>query len=228
VWVVSGDYKTEQDQTCAPFEPLRCNTFITESTFGLPIYHWPLQSEVFAEINRWWKQNQAAGRASLVLGYALGKIQRVLSGLDSTIGEIFLHGAGVELTNAYREEGVNLPPTALVSDAPKGHDWSRDLILAPPSAAGTPWVRRFKDHSTAFVSGWMLIRGTRRRRSVDQGFVLSDHADWPSLLKTIGDTGAEKVLVTHGYTSTLVRYLQEQGLDARVLATQWDGEQDAE
>jgi len=228
VWVVSGDYKTEADLTCAAYEPVRCHTFVTESTFGLPIYHWPSQESVYAEMNAWWRRNQEAGKASLILGYALGKTQRVLAGLDSSIGDIFLHGACVELTDAYRAEGVALPPTKLVADAEKGYDWSKAMILAPPSAAGTPWVRRFGDHATAFVSGWMLIRGARRRRSVDKGFVLSDHVDWPSLLTAIGETGAEKVWVTHGYSASVVRYLSEQGLDAQVLATQWEGEQDAE
>ena len=222
VAVVSGDYKTEPDPTCTPFEPVRCHLFVTESTFGLPIYRWPKEETLQREINEWWRGNQVAGRASIVLGYALGKCQRALAMLNPEIGPIFLHGAVVGLTQDYRDAGVALPATMKVSDVEKGYDWSRAVVLAPPSAHGTPWARKFGEGSAAFLSGWMAIRGARRRRAVDRGFVMSDHVDWPSLLGAIGETGAERVWVTHGYTNVVVRYLQEQGLDAEVLATHWD------
>jgi putative mRNA 3-end processing factor len=224
--VVSGDYKTEPDTTCAPFEPVRCHTFITESTFGLPIYRWAPEGEVQKQINDWWRANQQAGKASLLMGYALGKCQRALSGLDPSIGPIFEHGAVRNMTAQYRREGVKLPETKLIGDMEKKFDWSQALVLAPPSAAASPWLRRFGDHSSAFMSGWMQVRGARRRRAVDRGFVLSDHVDWPSLLVAIEATGAEKVWVTHGYSSVVVRYLNERGYDARVLATLFEGEQD--
>jgi len=226
VTVVSGDYKTEPDKTCTPFEPVRCDTFVTESTFGLPIYRWPAEREVFDQIDAWWRANQAKGKASLLMGYALGKAQRALAGVDPSIGPIFLHGAVQRLTDAYREQGVELPATREVWQVEKGFDWSQALIVAPPSAASSPWLRRFGDHSTAFMSGWMAIRGTRRRRAVDRGFVLSDHVDWPSLLSSIKETGAEQVWVTHGYTATVVRYLEEQGVKARVVSTEFEGELD--
>ena len=218
VAVVSGDYKTEPDPTCTPFEPVPCHLFVTESTFGLPIYHWPKEDVLRREINDWWRANQKAGRASIVLGYALGKCQRALAMLEPEIGPIFLHGAVVGLTQDYRDMGIPLPPTMRVSDVGKGHDWSQAVVLAPPSAHGTTWARKFGDQSAAFLSGWMAIRGARRRRAVDRGFVMSDHVDWPSLLGAIGETGAERVWVTHGYTNVVVRYLQEQGLDAEVYA----------
>lgn len=226
VAVVSGDYKTEPDPTCAAFEPIKCNLFVTESTFGLPIYRWPKQEDVFADINSWWRSNQQAGKASLLMGYALGKAQRALAGLDPSIGPIFLHGAVHGLTEDYRAQGVRLPPTMLIMEAVGKFDWSQALIISPPSANGTPWVRRFGDHSTAFLSGWMSIRGARRRRAVDRGFVLSDHVDWPSLLGAIEATQAEQIWVTHGYSATVVRYLEEQGKQARVLETEFEGEQD--
>jgi putative mRNA 3-end processing factor len=226
VAVVSGDYKTEPDPTCRPFEAVKCHLFVTESTFGLPIYRWPNQREVFAQVDQWWRENQTAGKTSILLGYALGKAQRMLAGVDPSVGPIFLHGAVQRMTDAYRSEGVPLPPTRQVWEAEKGFDWSRALIIAPPSANGSPWIRRFGDHSTAFMSGWMAIRGARRRRALDRGFVLSDHVDWPSLLKSIDDSEAEQVWVTHGYSDSVVRYLQEQGRDARVVATQFEGEQD--
>lgn len=224
--VASGDYKTEADATCTPFEPIKCHLFITESTFGLPIYRWSPQQEVYDDINAWWRANQAQGKASLLLGYALGKSQRALSGLDPSIGPIFLHGAVHGLTEDYRATGISLPETKLISDVEGKFDWSQAMVIAPPSANGTPWVRRFGDHSTAFLSGWMAIRGARRRRAVDRGFVLSDHVDWPSLLSAIKATETEKVWVTHGYSSIVVRYLEEQGLAARVLETEYEGEQD--
>jgi putative mRNA 3-end processing factor len=224
VVVVSGDYKVEPDPTCTPFEPVRCHVFLTESTFGLPIYRWPRQAEVFAEIDAWWRGNQEAGRASLLFGYALGKAQRLLAGVDPSIGPIATHGAVEGLNRAYREAGVALPETRYAGSFPRGTEWSRHLIVAPPSAHGTPWARRFGPSSSTFASGWMQIRGTRRRRAVDRGFVVSDHADWPGLLATIEATGAEEVRVTHGYSSVLVRHLREAGLDAKVLATRYVGE----
>ena len=225
VWVVSGDYKTEPDPTCTPFEPVRCHTFVTESTFGLPIYRWEPQAGTFDEIRSWWRRNADAGRASVLFAYALGKAQRLLAGLiDSPPGPIHTHGAVERLNRDYREAGIALPPTTYAREMPRGHDWSGSLIVAPPSARGSTWIRRFGAVSTAFASGWMRIRGARRRRSVDRGFVLSDHVDWPSLLGAIGETGAERVLVTHGYRETVVRWLTEHGVHAEALASRWEGE----
>ena len=227
VWVVSGDYKTEPDPTCTPFEPVRCHTFITESTFGLPIYRWSAQEETFADMRAWWRENAENGRASLVYAYALGKAQRVLAGmLGADIGPVYTHGAVERLTADYRASGVSLHDTTAVATLPKGTSYAGALIVAPPSAAGSTWLRRFGDVSTAFASGWMQVRGARRRRSIDRGFVLSDHVDWPSLLSAIDATGAENVWVTHGYREQVVRYLTEQGLDARSIASHWEGEND--
>lgn len=227
VWVVSGDYKREASCTCAPFEPLRAHTFITESTFGLPIFRWAPEREVFDAVDAWWRGNAAAGRASLLYGYALGKAQRLLAGVDSGIGPIYTHGAVERLNAAYREGGVALPATTPVASAPPGAEtWRGALVVAPPSAHGTPWMRRFGAASTAFASGWMRIRGTRRRRAVDRGFILSDHADWTGLLETIAETGAERVWVTHGYTAVLARLLQERGLETATIATRFTGERD--
>ena len=227
VWVVSGDYKTEPDATCTPFEALRCHTFITESTFGLPIYRWPAQQAVFAEIADWWRANREAGRASVIYGYALGKAQRLLSGLlGSESGPIYTHGAVERLNADYRASGIALPSTTHAASMPRGTNWKSALIVAPPSAAGSPWLRRFGAQSTAFASGWMRIRGTRRRRSLDRGFALSDHVDWPALLQTIADTGAERVMVTHGYREPVVRFLRERGLDAQSMASAWEGDEE--
>jgi putative mRNA 3-end processing factor len=226
VWVVSGDYKTEADPTCTPFEPVRCHTFVTESTFGLPIYRWRPDREVFAQIDAWWRANAENGRASLLFGYALGKAQRLLAGVDPSIGPIYVHGAVERLNADYRDTGIALPATANPLAQPRGHGWGGALVVAPPSAAGTPWMRRFGNASTAFASGWMRVRGQRRRRAVDRGFVLSDHVDWPSLLSAVAATGAECVWVTHGYREPVVRWLREHGLQAQSVASRWEGESD--
>ncbi len=227
VWAVSGDYKTEPDPTCSPFEPVRCHTFITESTFGLPIYRWCAQEETFADMRAWWRENKERGQASLVYAYALGKAQRVLAGiLGADIGPVYTHGAVERLTIDYRDSGIALHPTTPVALHPKKFDYAGSLIVAPPSAAGSTWLRRFGNVSTAFASGWMQVRGARRRRSLDRGFVLSDHVDWPALISTIEATGAEQVWVTHGYREQVVRYLSERGIAAQSIASQWEGEDD--
>ena len=225
VWVVSSDYKTDPDPTCTPFEPVRCHTFVTESTFGLPIYRWCPQREVFDEIVSWWSANAAAGRASVLFGWALGKTQRVLAGLlDASVGPIYTHGAVERLVRDYRESGIALPPTVHAASMPLKHDFAGALVVAPPSAAGSTWMRRFGEVSTGFASGWMQVRGTRRRRAVDRGFVLSDHVDWPSLLAAIDATDAERVWVTHGFREPVVRWLREHGREAVAIASRWEGE----
>ena len=228
VWVVSGDYKTEPDPTCSPFEPVQCHTFVTESTFGLPIYRWPPQDDVFARIGDWWRLNAEARRASVLLGYALGKAQRLLAGLiGREHGPIYAHGAVERLNADYRASGIALPSTQHATQ-PRGTSFGTALIVAPPSAGASPWLRRFGEYSAAFASGWMRVRGVRRRRGVDRGFVLSDHVDWPSLLDTVHATGAEHVLVTHGYREEVARYLSGAGIDARVLPALWKGEGEGE
>lgn len=224
VWVASGDYKLEADGTCAPFEPVRCDAFITESTFGLPIYHWRPQQELLDAINRWWRDNAEAGRASVLLAYALGKAQRILRGLDAAIGPIICHGAVEAINDIYRQAGVTLPPTLTTGDPLDKRSVARALVLAPPSAAHTPWMRRFGAHSDAFASGWMQVRGNRRRRGVDRGFALSDHADWLGLLRAIDGTAASRVLVTHGGVAPLVRFLIEKGVDAQAIAAEYGDE----
>jgi putative mRNA 3-end processing factor len=225
VWVVSGDYKLEAEATCAPFEPLRCHTFVSESTFGLPIYRWRPQAEILLDIAAWWRRNAQAQRPSVLFCYAFGKAQRILAGLRATdaldIGKLICHGAIEPLNRAYRESGVDLPPTHNVGDVAKA-DISSALVLAPPSAGGTPWMRRFGDFSDGFASGWMQLRGARRRRSLDRGFVLSDHADWPGLNDAIAATGASRVIITHGQIAVMVRWLQQQGFDARAFATEFE------
>jgi putative mRNA 3-end processing factor len=221
VWVASGDYKVAPDRTCTPFEPVRCDTFVTESTFGLPIYRWCDDAELFAQVNAWWARNVEHNRASVLTCYSFGKAQRVLSGVDPSIGPIVVHGAVEPLNRAYREAGVSLPDTQSAFTISRA-DIKRALVVCPPGAAASPWMRRFgADAQLAFASGWMQVRGNRRRGGYDRGFVLSDHADWPGLLKAIGATGASRVIVTHGSSAAMVRYLNEQGLDAQAFETEY-------
>ncbi|MBS0126576.1 ligase-associated DNA damage response exonuclease [Thetidibacter halocola] len=221
VWVVSGDYKLESDGLSEPFEPVRCHAFITECTFGLPVFRWAPQAEVAAEINAWWAANAAEGRTSILGAYSLGKAQRLLSLVDPGIGSILTHGA-VENTNAVlRAQGYALPDTVAVTPDTKGKDFPGALVIAPPAALGSAWARRFAGASTGFASGWMRLRGVRRRRAADRGFVISDHADWDGLHQAIRQTEAEKVFVTHGYTDIFSRWLNANDCSAQVVPTEF-------
>ncbi|MEN9892965.1 MAG: hypothetical protein RLY78_3260 [Pseudomonadota bacterium] len=218
VWVASGDYllsaHDEAQPTCAPFEPVRCDVFITESTFGLPVYRWAPQAETAAQINAWWAANAAQGRPSLLLGYSFGKAQRLLAALDPAIGPIRVHEAVATMNAACRAGGMVLPEAPVLPARPDRRALAGALLLAPPALQDSAWSRRLGDPAVAFASGWMAVRGQRRRRGVDRGFVLSDHADWPGLQRAIRATGASRVIVTHGYEAELVRWLQSQGLQA--------------
>ncbi|QDG49527.1 ligase-associated DNA damage response exonuclease [Persicimonas caeni] len=216
VWVVSGDYKRGEDPTCRPFEPVECDVFITEATFALPIYRWRSTREVVSDIYDWWEENRREGRTSVLFAYSLGKAQRVLAELTRfTDRRVLLHGALVDFVDLYRDAGVEMPPTKYVTEMDTSTDFSGELVMAPPSAFASSWMKRFGDYRTAFASGWMRVRGIKRRRGYDTGFVLSDHVDWPELLQSIEDVGARRVLATHGKTEALVRYLREErGLDA--------------
>jgi putative mRNA 3-end processing factor len=226
--VVGGDYKLAPDPTCAAFEPVACDVFVTESTFGLPVYRWDPPAVTLREVLGWWEANRAAGRASVLFAYALGKAQRVLLGLAQLAGAlpgpVYVHGAVGRINAAYRAAGVALPEAPLVAQAPAGARFADALVLAPPSARGSTWMRRFVPCSTAFASGWMALRGTRRRAALDRGFALSDHADWPALEAAVAATGARQVWVTHGYRDELARWLAERGYDARGVDTPFEGE----
>ena len=226
VWVASGDYKRQADPTCAPFEVVPCDTFITECTFGLPIYRWPDTAQVAREIEQWRAHCENRGHAAILYCYALGKAQRVLAELMAYAhAPVLLHGAIATGVDLYRRAGIAMVDTMTLGEADRRGDYAGELIVAPPSAAGSPWLRRFKRAQHGFASGWMRVRGNRRRRNVDRGFVISDHADWPDLFETIRATGARRVIVTHGDTHALVRALGESGIAAETLATQY-GEDD--
>ncbi len=224
VWVASGDYKVVPDGLSEPFEPVPCHAFITECTFGLPVFTWPPQREIVDDMEVWWRANREAGRTSVLGAYALGKAQRILSAVDPGIGPILTHGA-VEATNrVLRAQGFDLPDTVPVDAEVTAKTHPGALVIAPPSALGTPWMKRFGPVSTGFASGWMRLRGVRRRRAADRGFVLSDHADWAELNTAISETGAERIFVTHGYTAPFRAWLESRGYEAAIVETEFEGE----
>jgi putative mRNA 3-end processing factor len=239
VTVVTGDFKRTPDPSCDAFEVVQCDTLITEATFALPIYRWPDPQNVAAEILEWWQAQAQRDRAAVLFCYSLGKAQRILAELRKLMNSTaYLHGAMVPLTEIYREHGVQMLATEPVSAATdeqteaseparkrgvknKRKDWRGALILAPPSAAGSTWMHQFGACSTAFASGWMAVRGARRRQSYDRGFVLSDHADWDGLVQTVRESRAQEVFATHGQSDQLTRYLREQGIKAQALQTEF-------
>ncbi len=225
VWVASGDYKRQSDPTCADFEPVPCDVFITESTFGLPIFRWPSPQAVANEMNAWWRACQEAGRAAILYGYSLGKAQRLLSMLDADIGPIGVHQSIQHINSCYAEAGIALPQTITLSAESAQELRGNGIVIVPPSAEGAKLLDALGPASDASASGWMRTRAAKRWRSYDRGFVLSDHADWPGLLRTIEETGASRVGVTHGSVGTLVRYLNEIGTEAFPLDTRYEGDE---
>ena len=228
VWVVSGDYKTENDGISGQFEPIRCNTFITESTFGLPIYRWKQQEEIYNNIRQWIRDNKLLGKTSVLIAYSLGKAQRILQAAKDVTDEIFVHGAIFNTQEALKQAGWQLPPvTRIYPDTPK--DLLRSaVVIAPPSADASPWMKRFTPYAVGVCSGWMQVRGNVRRRNVDAGFPLSDHADWNGLLTAVKATGAEKVFVTHGFQAAFSRFLNENGIESAEVKTEYGDEEETE
>ena len=223
IWVFTGDFKTQADGISTVFEPVRCHTFITESTFGLPVFQWEQPQKVHDSINQWWAQNHAEKTTSLLMGYSLGKVQRLLKHLDSSISKIYTHGATEHMTQVLRQF-IDFPRTELITRDTTKKEIEGSLVLAPPAVLGSTWIKKLGLLSTGYASGWMAFRGARRRRAVDRAFVLSDHADWKGLLSAIRATGCENVITTHGYTELFAQYLKEQGWNARTQKTQYESE----
>ena len=223
VWVFTGDYKTQVDGISTPFEPVQCHTFITECTFGLPVFQWEDPQKTHNTINQWWASNHSENITSLLMGYSLGKVQRLLKHLDPSIGKIFTHGATEQMTQVLRPF-IDFPETELITRDTTKKDIEGHLVLAPPAVLGSAWVNKLGAISTGYASGWMAFRGARRRRAIDRAFVLSDHADWNGLLTAIKATGCENVITTHGYTDIFAQYLREKGWNARTEKTQYEAE----
>ncbi|MEJ7737470.1 MAG: ligase-associated DNA damage response exonuclease [Chitinophagaceae bacterium] len=226
VWVISGDYKLEDDGLSGAFEPVKCHTFISESTFGLPIYHWKPQQQIFEDIITWISRNKQHAKTSVLIAYSLGKAQRLLQGLKETVETIYVHGAIWNTHEALLSAGWKLPRIErITSDTPK-EAFKGGVVIAPPSADGSPWMKRFYPYAVGICSGWMQVRGNARRRNVDAGFALSDHADWEGLLTAVRETGAQKVFVTHGFQAAFSRYLNENGIEAGEVKTEFGGEEE--
>jgi putative mRNA 3-end processing factor len=209
IWVVSGDYKTENDGLCAPFEPVKCHSFISECTFGMPVYKWKPQQEIFDGINQWWKQNNSEGKTSVLVGYSLGKAQRILQNLDMEIGKVYTHGIIQNSNDALIRNGIALNLTEKITIETTKEQIRGNMVICPPSSVGTSWMRKLNPYSFGYCSGWMAIRGAKKRRAADRGFVLSDHADWDGLKSAIAATECETVYLTHGFTASFSRYLRD-------------------
>lgn len=222
-WVVTGDYKLAADGVAAPYVPVTCDHLITESTFGLPVFRWEAQEQVYADINNWWSKNNSENLPTMICAYSLGKAQRVLRHLDPTIGPIIAHPAVANINEITRSVGIDLPPTHTIDELSK-EDLKRALIICPSSAQDAKWLGGLKNIAIGMVSGWMAVRGNRRRGNIARGFVLSDHVDWPDLNKAVKASQAEHIYVTHGYTDIYTRYLNEQGYKAAVVKTEYVGE----
>lgn len=221
VWVASGDYKLENDGFSTPFESVPCHSFITESTFGLPIYRWPEQETIFTDIKDWITGNSSEKKTSILMGYSLGKMQRIITNLKDVTCPIYAHGAVFNLNEKLREAGFALPYIPKVSNEIDKKSYRGALILAPGSVRGSSWVKKFEPYSLANCSGWMAVRGAKNHMSVDRGFVLSDHADWNGLNQAVTACGAEQVFVTHGYTDVFSRWLSEKGISAHAVETMY-------
>lgn len=225
IWVVSGDYKPDFDELSEPFEVVRCHHFITESTFGLPVFKWRDQKEIFSEILTWWSTNNEKGVTSVLSAYSLGKAQRIIQGLGTELpGKILTHGAIENMNEVIRSSGIPLNTTRRITRETLKNEIIGNLVLAPPSALDSPWIKKFGKTSKAFASGWMGLRGAKRRRAADQGFVLSDHADWDGLNRVIRETGAENIYVTHGYTDIFSKWLNSIGFNAQIVSTEYGTE----
>jgi putative mRNA 3-end processing factor len=226
VWVFTGDFKTENDGICTPYEPVRCNVFITESTFGLPVYKWKPQQEIFSKIKEWVTGNHQKKITSVLMAYSLGKAQRILIPLAETGIPIYGHGAVCNVNETLINAGWDLPSIERITADTAKADLAGSIIIAPPGADGTAWMKKFTPYATGICSGWMQVRGNVRRRNPDAAFALSDHADWPGLIAAVKASGAEKVFTTHGFQSAFSRYLNENGIASQEVKTDYGNEEE--
>lgn len=217
VWVISGDYKLQNDGLAEPFDIIPCDYFVTECTFGLPVYKWRAQEMVFNDINAWWEANSKMNRPSVLSAYSLGKAQRIIWNINSDIGPVLVHSAIGNLIKVYETLGLKFKNWEYLNPNTSREKINKSLILMPPSAINSPAINKIKNHSIGIASGWMALRGNRRRRGADRGFVLSDHCDWGGLNHVVKETGASTIYAHHGYTAIFTRWLTENGYDAGSL-----------
>ena len=228
IWVVSGDYKTSNDGISGQFDPVKCHTFITESTFGLPIYHWQEEEPLFNDMRKWIQRNKEQKKTSVILAYSLGKAQRVIKNMDGATDNIFVHGAVYNVQEVLKNSGWHFPEVKKVTADISKEIFHQSLVVAPGSVLDSPWLKKMQPLSLAVCSGWMQVRGNVRRQNIDAGFALSDHADWAGLLQAVKATGAEKVFVTHGFQAAFSRYLNENGIEAAEVKTAFGEEEETE
>lgn len=224
VVVFTGDYKTTSDAITIAFEPVKCHEFITESTFGLPIYKWLPEDVLKQQMHDWIANNQANNRTSVFFGYSLGKAQRIMKMLEG-VDTMYVHRAIHNLNEALSSVSIQLPKTQLITADFNKNDIQNKIVILPPSLLGSKLLKRIPNAATAVCSGWMQIRGNRRWKAVDAGFPVSDHADWDGLLSAVKASEAEKVYVTHGSQATFSKYLNEIGIPAAEVKTEYGEEQ---
>lgn len=227
ITVFTGDYKTNADSLTIPFQPVKCHTFITESTFGLPVYHWQEDAILKQQMQNWVYSNQKQNKTSVFVGYSLGKSQRIMSLLDDC-APMLVHNAIYQLNEVIRNSGIKLPKADLWQATTDKNLIQNNIVIVPPALVGSNMIKRIPNAAIALCSGWMQIRGHRRWQAVDAGFVVSDHADWNGLISAVKATEAEQVYVTHGYQETFARYLNEIGIPATEVKTEYGSNEDTE
>lgn len=225
--VFSGDYKTDDDGLSTPFELVKCHEFITESTFGLPIYHWLRPQEYSEQMQAWVQENQRNGKTSVFIGYSLGKAQRIMNSVEGC-AEIFVHQSIARLNEGIESVGIDLPEYTTLDFHDNVKKCDGQIVVLPPALFDSNLIKKIPNRATAICSGWMQVRGSRRWRSADAGFAISDHADWNGLIDTVKATEAEKVYVTHGQTAVFSKYLNEIGINAVELKTIFGDEEAGE
>jgi len=217
IWVVTGDYKCNDDGLSTPFEPIKCRVFYTESTFALPVFHWEPQAKIFQEIHDYWKQCQSNGEHLIITAYSLGKAQRLLNNLNRRTGPVYCHRAIIEMNEALNESGAlenadhdfwDYAPMSNLSDTQVSLE-KPGIIISPASGISDAFLKKIKNYRIANCSGWMAIKGRQKWDNLDRGFVLSDHADWNELTWACKETGAEDIRPVHGYTDVLKRWITE-------------------
>jgi len=218
-----GDYKLAPDGFSDKFEPVVCNHFITESTFGLPVFKWPNQELVMNQINQWWRKNAADGKTSILTAYSLGKAQRLIANLDQTIGKVIVHETIASVNEALIRDGAVIPKTYSANASFDIKNSLGSVVIAPPQAISSMWVNQFAPFEIAQVSGWMMSKKMRQSRKARHAFVLSDHGDWNELNQAVELSQAENIYVTHGYKNAFARWLNEKGYQAHIVPSFFDG-----
>lgn len=225
VSVVSGDYKIQDDGISTPFESVKCNEFVSESTFGLPVYNWLSVAAQEQQMRNWVQQNKANGKTSVFIGYSLGKSQRIMKALEG-LDELNVHYSIAKLNEAYESVGVQLPDYKTIDLREDKKHLDGKIVILPPALIDNPAMKKIPNLAYAICSGWMQIRGARRWRSADAGFAISDHADWQGLISAIKATKAEKVHITHGQTAVFSKYLNEIGISADEVKTEYGNDEE--